>query len=635
MRIEGLSNLSEELNENYDKIVKDLKINTDTVVSTINDLSTGLEGYLDITNAGIDTWLKTFSPTLNQALVGIETLESKNTTAIPNKDQLEAAADRMIHYYDNLSATEAEKIGTITDAVKTETQKIADAVSTYTANKTAMENGANAMVTIKDGFSAITNGIPQQTSNAIATNIDRVIAAIQAKDVSIQTQTASNQASTSYINPVTSSANIINSAARSSGAMNGDRYGLFSSSERGGSGSSNNIISSGPSLNSGLINANSSSGNVSANDLLSKMTKLVLQKFKSVLGYGKVAQAEDDFVNKRNFSAIGGTSNEKALIDEWNKNKSRYTSSQIKKQINNMLDQAYSKGNLGNAKYKRYAKGTLSALPGLAQIFEEGPEIITTKRGTFMPFSGGEGVIPADITKGLMNLGVAAKSGKIDKKLDEITSIFNDGFDIVENKVDELIVPIRQIQVEIDNNNNELIDHLMLFNDYSQEAIEQAKQIPMEVNQVNNKVEEAIDAYKELQDAFQKELDNIHSAVPGENKPSAYVKTSYGTLKPIESNIELFSSDKEYDDIMKANLELFRSCQEEIEAISSTINNSATSNVSIDSLITVNGNVDESVVDRIQQVATDLAKNRKFLNNIVNYVSAEQAKDLRKSGRAR
>jgi len=180
MRIEGLSELSNELNENYDKLVKDLKINTDTVVSTINDLSTGLGSYLTATNAGINTWLQTFSPTLNSAMLDVEALQSENTTAIPDKEKLNAAAERMVHYYDNLSAKEAERVGTITGAVQQETEKVASAIRDYTANKAIMENGANAMTTIKDGFSAITNGIPQQTSNAIATNIDRVIDAIKA-----------------------------------------------------------------------------------------------------------------------------------------------------------------------------------------------------------------------------------------------------------------------------------------------------------------------------------------------------------------------------------------------------------------------------------------------------------------------
>ena len=175
MRIEGLSELSDDLNENYENIIKDLKINTDSVVGTINDLSTGLEEYLTATNAGIDTWLKTFSPTLNSALVGVESLQHENTTAIPNKDQLEAAAEKMVHYYDNLSASEAEKIGTITGAVQQETEKVASAIRDHTANKATLENGANAMTAIKDGFSEITNGIPERTASAISTNIDRVI----------------------------------------------------------------------------------------------------------------------------------------------------------------------------------------------------------------------------------------------------------------------------------------------------------------------------------------------------------------------------------------------------------------------------------------------------------------------------
>ena len=64
------------------------------------------------------------------------------------------------------------------------------------------------------------------------------------------------------------------------------------------------------------------------------------------------------------------------------------------------------------------------------------------------------------------------------------------------------------------------------------------------------------------------------------------------------------------------------------------INNSGSNNITISSLITVNGNADSETVDKIKQVAIDLTKNKRFLNNIVSYVSQEQAKDLRKSGRS-
>ena len=61
----------------------------------------------------------------------------------------------------------------------------------------------------------------------------------------------------------------------------------------------------------------------------------------------------------------------------------------------------------------QFAKGTTHAPKGIAEVFEEGPEIITTSKGTFVPFEGGEGVIPAEQTKTLMNLANAFNKGSL------------------------------------------------------------------------------------------------------------------------------------------------------------------------------------------------------------------------------
>ena len=69
-----------------------------------------------------------------------------------------------------------------------------------------------------------------------------------------------------------------------------------------------------------------------------------------------------------------------------------------------------------------FAKGTLSAPPGLAQVFEKGPEIITTKKGTFVPFTGGEGVIPADLTKNLVKMALLMKDGGFELKMPDMSN---------------------------------------------------------------------------------------------------------------------------------------------------------------------------------------------------------------------
>ena len=592
MRIEGLSNLSSDLDKNFEDILKDLKINTSTVVGTINDLSTGLETYIGATNAGIDTWLKTFTPTLHSELVGVEQLTAANTTAIPDKNKLEEAASKMIYYYDNLSAQEAEKLGTITGAVQQETQKVANAIQTYTANKVTMENGANAMSAIKDGFSSITTGIPQQTATAIATNIDRVIEAIKAEDVKINQATPSHMASTSYINPYGTSNSIVNSAISANSGSGKYDY-MFDSGGKKSSSSSQNIISSSNIITSSSSNKNPNS--TRATNALEKVIEIAV-KWQSQIGFNKKQQALDAILNGQYINAGGASSAIQSYVNTWNEFRSLYGQAKIRSAINKALN-----GSLKSQKSKyglhTYAKGTLSALPGLAQIFEEGPEIITTKKGTFMPFSGGEGVVPADITKGLMELGIAMQDGKMDANINRVISTVDNGLGSIKDSVDSLVKPINKI--------------------------------PEEIKASRDVIKESIQ-FNKLADVQTREVDKKEI-----KEYSGYIRTAYGSLKPIESNVEMFSSGDELNNMLQDNINALKSYYDELSASATNmINNSGSNNITISSLITVNGNADSETVDKIKQVAIDLTKNKRFLNNIVSYVSQEQAKDLRKSGRS-
>ena len=71
--------------------------------------------------------------------------------------------------------------------------------------------------------------------------------------------------------------------------------------------------------------------------------------------------------------------------------------------------------------YRRYAGGTLSAKKGIAKVFEDGPEIITTSKGTFVPFQGGEGVIPAKQTQTLLNLSKAFTNGSLKLQMPDMS----------------------------------------------------------------------------------------------------------------------------------------------------------------------------------------------------------------------
>ena len=381
--------------------------------------------------------------------------------------------------------------------------------------------------------------------------------------------------------------------------------------------------------------SSSSSSNISAAKALEKVIEIAVQT-QSQIGFKNKQDALDAIYNGANLYSSNTTSGtNRQYIDAWNSKKGSLSKSQKKSAINKAL-----KGSLASQKSKynlhTYAKGTLSALPGLAQIFEEGPEIITTKSGTFMPFSGGEGVIPADITKGLMKLGIAMENGDIENKVNTITSIVDKGFANIDAKLDDFAPTVYQATTGINDEINEAITLLHTSNNQVGLMMEQIKQSSSK-NTKEEYTESKTRFSEEIKQAIQK-ANELRTEIQSQEKPKAYIKTSYGELKPIESNIELFSSGGERDKMMESSLDLYKSLQGRTEEIqNSIINNSGTTNnnVTISSLITVNGNVDDATVDKIQQVASDLAKNRKFLNNIVNYVNTEQAKDLRKSGRSR
>lgn len=118
---------------------------------------------------------------------------------------------------------------------------------------------------------------------------------------------------------------------------------------------------------------------------------------------------------------------------------------------------------------KKYAKGTLSAAPGLAQVFEKGPEIITTSKGTFVPFTGGEGVIPADLTKNLIKMAVLMKDGKLKLQMPDMSNY-----------------KIPELKQNVTANNDIHFDSLITINGNADEnTVDQIKEIAQ--NLVKNK----------------------------------------------------------------------------------------------------------------------------------------------------
>ena len=63
-------------------------------------------------------------------------------------------------------------------------------------------------------------------------------------------------------------------------------------------------------------------------------------------------------------------------------------------------------------------------------------------------------------------------------------------------------------------------------------------------------------------------------------------------------------------------------------------NNTTTQNVEVhlDSLIRVDGNVDANVMDRLEDLAKSLTKNKDFQQNVINFVTKNYVKESRKQG---
>ena len=57
------------------------------------------------------------------------------------------------------------------------------------------------------------------------------------------------------------------------------------------------------------------------------------------------------------------------------------------------------------------------------------------------------------------------------------------------------------------------------------------------------------------------------------------------------------------------------------------------SNIQIDSLITINGNATQDTVNQIRDIAESLIKNRQFQENVTKIVSQRQAADGRMAGK--
>ena len=106
LRTEGLDEVKKELQDNYEKFSKDLALNIDSIIKTINDSASNIESVIDASNRTLAYYLGTFNDNLDVGKIGAEEFSSSNTTAFRNDTTHQSNADALEHYSDNYSYNE-------------------------------------------------------------------------------------------------------------------------------------------------------------------------------------------------------------------------------------------------------------------------------------------------------------------------------------------------------------------------------------------------------------------------------------------------------------------------------------------------------------------------------------------------
>lgn len=149
LRIDGLTDLSTKLQENYEKFVKDLSINIDSAANLVKNSAENLTGVLGQVNTTFNAYLKSFHPdawqggaspknpdlrmgmgvpqvTADDLKIQTKWTEGTNlaTSEFDNPEKI--YTEYLPHYEDNLSAKESAYI----DKMQSEAEKIREEVGT-------------------------------------------------------------------------------------------------------------------------------------------------------------------------------------------------------------------------------------------------------------------------------------------------------------------------------------------------------------------------------------------------------------------------------------------------------------------------------------------------------------------------
>lgn len=182
MRIEGLDRISEQLQENYDKYVKELATNLDMIVSTVNTTATNIGNSIDLTNHTLERLLNSFHADLDFDHLGAEYFTAQNTdTSLNNRyDPQEIVDSTLSRVYVTEKGTfipvdrqvESSLIPTVTD-------KLLEVFSAgmnnmFEASLKNMEVGSNQIVASNKFDSLITINVEGNLDESVIPQIEQI-----------------------------------------------------------------------------------------------------------------------------------------------------------------------------------------------------------------------------------------------------------------------------------------------------------------------------------------------------------------------------------------------------------------------------------------------------------------------------
>lgn len=413
MRIEGLSDLQTQMQENYEKYVKDLAINIDSASNLVTDSANNLASTLTHTNTVMDAFVKSFNPDdfwgsyveTGQHLNYSNTYNNayftpQNTTSLKTEPELDSsrkATYQLVHYEDNLSADELKywrKLTTSQQDISSIMQRVSEAngrISSLAANIPGMSNEVAIIEEDAQVIQGVLNGIlgTEQAFNDVqqATLADGLVDVRNTARDAIQSGLSDvprvGDVNTNAENTITAVKDFQTSTATV--ARNTD------------------IQEATKSQNAKIDALQTALSDIPRKTNLEKTTTALTDKAVDIIQNLQIMA--ENIVNAGNTVSETVSTTGAKYANQHTEVKISTTSG------TGVKTEAMTSDNNKKTDKKKYAKGTTNAKGGLSLVNDgpgKLPEMIVTKNGILIPLAPGDGVVPGDLTAKLIEM---AKSG--------------------------------------------------------------------------------------------------------------------------------------------------------------------------------------------------------------------------------